>query len=341
MILKAGLIGPKRGKSGYGIGHFLARELINNHKVELSAIMSTSKASVKQGADEIKKRKDIINKFNADLYTTKEESDFFNRKDLDLIVICSPKETHENYIKASIKNKKHVLVEKPLIWNPNSSFKKRINKASKLITKAKSYDLFLSTNCQRSAIIQFINQNFQFPKHPPNIQIIFNIGTKNNPLKSASELFVLTISHPISLLVKLGLNDYRKFRIKSYKYDVSSLSSKLIIKGSYKTNSSEKEFSIEINQSKRIKFANMHISQNKKYNIAVTNEMSSNGQVITKYYDKNGNKSLYSEDFLKISISRIVDAVTNNNKKPLITTDESFQIYAIQEKLWYQLQKLN
>ncbi len=322
MKVKVGLIGPRKKK--YGIGQYVAREILNYPLSELAAIMSTSAESLKKALKDLNSREDVLNKFNGEGYVL--DKKFFEK--IDLAVICSPAETHEDYIRQALNANQHVLVEKPLLYNPGAKSKDRIKKAYDLVKLANSKGLFLATNCQRAAVVQVLYEKLGLPLQPYFIDIELKIKSKGK-LESPKDLFDLIIAHPISILVKYGLTDFKSVKIEDYSEKYDSSSSSLIIEGSSKAT----RFNIKLQQSKEILFASMVIKVDKCKSIQITMQEDPKGKIRVEYLD--GKKKVYSEDHLKTSVSRMIDAVYYKDKKhkPLITNTESYLIYALQEKL--------
>ncbi len=62
----------------------------------------------------LKKNNLIKKKYNINLYAAKSYKDFFKKK-FDTVLICSPSDLHLNHLEKSLKNKKNVIIEKPII----------------------------------------------------------------------------------------------------------------------------------------------------------------------------------------------------------------------------------
>jgi len=325
MKIRVGLIGTRRNK--YGIGQFVAREVLNNSNADLVAIMGTTPETVQQAITDLNKRQDVLNKFNGKTYVTDQADEFL--KNIDLVIICSPKETHEDYIKKALTANKHVLVEKPLIHNLKIPFEERVKRSHDLMNIANKKKLFLSTNCQRAAAVYDLSEKLNLPSQPSSVNIELNASSKGKNLETNEFLFDLLIAHPLSLLVKYGFTDFRSINVKDYSKQFSkqfnSNSSSLTIKGSYL----QKSYKITLQQTKEDSPASMQIKLDDNPVVEITTE-NNDGKLRTKYTTKNS--SFYSEDHLKICINKMVDTIYNS-KEPLITNDETYYIYTLQEKL--------
>ena len=62
----------------------------------------------------LKKNNLIKKKYNINLFSAKSYKDFFKRK-FDTVLICSPSNLHLDHLEKSLKNKKNVIIEKPII----------------------------------------------------------------------------------------------------------------------------------------------------------------------------------------------------------------------------------
>ena len=67
------------------------------------------------------------------------ENEIFQNPDIDLVCICSYDNYHFSHVKESLKNNKHIFVEKPLCLTSNE-----LNFIRKKVTQKKN--IFLSSN---------------------------------------------------------------------------------------------------------------------------------------------------------------------------------------------------
>ena len=305
MKVKVGLIGPRRSQDGYGIGQFIARELLNYPLSDLTAIMGTTSSTLAQAVTDLNSNRDRSNKFKGSSYTIKQSREFFNNPKIDLIVICSPSETHEEYIRKALMDGKHVLVEKPLLHDPGIPFEERIQKAHSLVKLADGKGLFLATNCQRVSIIQVLCENLGLPLKPFSVDIELETSSRGKKVKSPKGLFELLITHPLSLLVKYGLTDFKSMKIENCSQKSNLNSSDLTIDGSYDSPIHSIRYRIKVKQTKKSSFARTVIELNDENPVEITTEESPDGKLQTRYIfpDKNSSAT-YSEDHLKTSITK-------------------------------------
>jgi hypothetical protein len=334
--VKVGLIGAGRRPNGYGIGQFVAREVLNCPLSDLIAIMGTNSKSLRQTITELNNKKDVMNKFEGAIYTIDQNKKFFNNSKIDLVIICSPSKTHEEYIRKAIMAGKHVLVEKPLLYRSTIPFKERLQKAHDLVKTADSKGLFLATNCQRAAIFKVLCDKLGFPSRTSLIDIKLQISSRGGKIKTPKDLFELTITHPLSLLVKYGLTNFESMRVKNYSQKFYSDSSYFVIKGIYNSKIKDIAYRIKVRQTKDISFASMTIKLDNKPPVKITVEKGPDGKLQAKYVTSDENyPAIYTEDNLKTSITLMINAIYYKGKNylPLITNYESYYIYSLQEKL--------
>lgn len=345
MTVRVGLIGPKRSVNGYGLGHYVAREILNYPHCELIAVMGTTRESVGQAVNLINSEAHTTRKFSGAKYTIEQKQEFFQRNDIALVIICSPSETHEEYIYEALRRNKHVLVDKPLIKAGGGiNLSARIQLARDLIDMAEGKNLLLSTNCQRAAVIPTLKEQFGTTDTPSTVQIKLTVGTKSNILENYEGLFDLLIAHPLSLLVKFGANDHKSIQVQEYSVQMDSRAVRFQLRGRCKAYDRNIMYIITLEQLKKPSLATMRLTVDDIGPIDITTELSNKGEIVTQYRIHTTPASpLWAEDTLKISIRRMVDTIeqTEGSQCPLITNAESFTIYAMQEVIREALKTTN
>src|SRR5690554_4097826 len=106
------IIGPSRGDKGIGIGAIILDTVLKNHKANLFAIGGSNRKNT------LKILKSIETKYNKSdvlFYSLDKINQLFLNNNIDLIIIASPDYTHYEYMKLAVLNKRHVLVDKPII----------------------------------------------------------------------------------------------------------------------------------------------------------------------------------------------------------------------------------
>lgn len=336
MIVRVGLIGPGRSRTGYGIGQYVAREVLNYPKAKLVAFLGTSIMSLQQSVKALNCRVDIINKFQGKIYSVSQQTAFFNSPNLDLIIICSPIKTHERFIAKALLTGKHVLVEKPLLEESSLSLKQKIKRARYLIDLASRKHLFLTTNCQRVAAIEILNKKFGLPRHPSTINIELTIGAINKNLESPVALFELLIDHPLSFLVKYGITDYEAIIISRRVNKITKMQSSVVISGVYDGRFKKIIYKIKLQQLAKRVLSGMVVQLDNFPPVEISSFLTVENKIKTKYSTSDGNdKIIYSDDHLKTFLVRMIDAIYFNDTKHrlFISNQESFFIYCLREKL--------
>jgi len=307
MTINVGIIGTKRGQNGYGLGSYIARDVLNNPDANLIALMDTTRENVRQAVNLINLQPRLRIIFSGAEYTIEQQEEFFRRDDIDLTIICSPAYTHEEYIRQALLNHKHVLVEKPLIEAPEmAGLSEQIGKARTLVEIADMNSLLLSTNCQRVAAFPFLKEHFGMADAPSNIQIELTIGTKFNGLEDPKGLFNLLNAHTISFLVKYGATDYRAMHIKDISSRQDDISIYLGFTGEYRDGNREFSFDISMGQSSKQTLGELKVTVDDIGPLTIKGIIMNDGRVLTQYIDCTGAVDpLYTEDLLKISINKI------------------------------------
>jgi hypothetical protein len=335
MTVGVGLIGPKRGTNGYGLGQYVAREVLNCSTSALVAVMGTTRESVRHAVNLINSEINTAKTFSGAQYTIEQKEEFFQRNDIDLIIICSPSQTHEQYIREALRNNKHVLVETPLIKTGDSvCLSSRIQLARDLLNIAREKNLLLSTNCQRAAVVEVLKEQFGITDTPSMVQIELTVGAKSKGLEEPGGLFDLLIAHPLSLLVKFGAIDYESMQVQQHSVQIDSGLVCLGLRGRCKIYERDMTYVITLQQSITQSLATMRVTIDNIWLMDITTELSNQGEVITRYKAPYTSAApLCGEDTLKTSITRVIEAVapTAEFRCPLITSAESFTIYAMQE----------
>ena len=175
-VYNIGLIG--RGK----MGKAFQGEIEKSNKFNLVKIFSKR---------DIRKKKQNIRKF-------------FRSNIFDLIIITSPVDSHYQYLNYAMKNKKHIIVEKPLVENFNE-----LKKLSKLNRNFKQKIMI-----HHNDILNF--EKFKiFKKGYKNSKKIEMIYGKKDIKNSTKKPYFDWLPHPLALIVKyFGIP--KKFKILNY-----------------------------------------------------------------------------------------------------------------------------
>ena len=175
-IYNIGLIG--RGK----MGKAFQGEIEKSNKFNLVKIFSKR---------DIRKKKQNIRKF-------------FRLNIFDLIIITSPVDSHYQYLNYAMKNKKHIIVEKPLVENFNE-----LKKLSKLNRNFKQKIMI-----HHNDILNF--EKFKiFKKSYKNSKKIEMVYGKKDIKNSTKKPYFDWLPHPLALIVKY-FGFPKKFKILNY-----------------------------------------------------------------------------------------------------------------------------
>ena len=82
MTVNVGIIGPKRDIKGYGLGSYIARDVLNNPNANLIALMDTTRENVKQAVNLINLQPHLKISFSGAEYTIEQKEEFFRRNDI-------------------------------------------------------------------------------------------------------------------------------------------------------------------------------------------------------------------------------------------------------------------
>ena len=100
------------------IGIYHIREFIKNNLL-VKAILSSSKIN---GENNKRKIKEIYN-IDVNFYT--DINKLLTSENIDLVSICSPTNTHYDYIKICMQHNKNIFCEKPFVYNKKTNNIKR------------------------------------------------------------------------------------------------------------------------------------------------------------------------------------------------------------------------
>ena len=175
-VYNIGLIG--RGK----MGKAFQGEIEKSNKFNLVKIFSKR---------DIRKKKQNIRKF-------------FRSNIFDLIIITSPVDSHYKYLNYAMKNKKNIIVEKPLVKNFNE-----LKKLSKLNRNFKQKIMI-----HHNDILNFEKYKI-FKKGYKNSKKIEMIYGKKDIKNSTKKPYFDWLPHPLALIVKY-FGFPKKFKILNY-----------------------------------------------------------------------------------------------------------------------------
>ena len=175
-VYNIGLIG--RGK----MGKAFQGEIEKSNKFNLVKIFSKR---------DIRKKKQNIRKF-------------FRSNIFDLIIITSPVDSHYQYLNYAMKNKKHIIVEKPLVENFNE-----LKKLSKLNRNFKQKIMIHHNDILNFEKFKIFKKSYKDSK---KIEMIYG---KKDIKNSTKKPYFDWLPHPLALIVKY-FGFPKKFKILNY-----------------------------------------------------------------------------------------------------------------------------
>jgi hypothetical protein len=183
---RVALVGARRARQG--LGPFIARDL-DALGVEIRAVLGTTAASASSAADELAQRFGIRACPHASLEA------LFATESIDALVVLSPPETHERYLRAALEARLHVLCEKPLIWGRAGIAKS----GRELVDGFRDRGLLLEENCQWPQVLgAFRALHPGWDGRPPT-----RFSMLLAPAERGADALRDSLSHPLSLLQSL------------------------------------------------------------------------------------------------------------------------------------------
>ena len=209
MPYKIGIVGAARRHQG--TGPFIARTFSNlGHAV--SGIIGTSAQSSAETAST------LANEYNINTRGYASLDNLLDEQKIDILAICSPPDTHLDYLEQALNNNLHVFCEKPLWWPNNhcSNLNRQQyeQKIQHLIDTARQHQRIIHTNTQWPYTIrdfyrlyesQLINTSFKLKQFAMNLC----------PQSSGLQMVVDAASHGLSMLYQLaGQGDLIDIRVE-------------------------------------------------------------------------------------------------------------------------------
>jgi hypothetical protein len=183
---RVALIGARRARQG--LGPFVARDL-QAAGVEVRAVLGTSASSASSAADEIAQRFGIRARPYASLDA------LLANESIDALVILSPAETHERYLRAALEARLHALCEKPLLWGGADVARR----GRELVEGFRARGLLLEENCQWPQVLGAFRE-----LHPDwGGRAPASVWMLLAPVGRGADALRDSLSHPLSLLQAL------------------------------------------------------------------------------------------------------------------------------------------
>ncbi len=175
---------------------------------------------------------------------TSTSKNFIKFKNIDLIIICSPINTHYNYLLRAMKSNKDIIIEKPIVKN--------LRELKKLIQINKSFKRKILIH-HNDVINLETKKSFIKKKNSKVVKMIY--GKKDKKQKETPP-HLDWLPHPLSVIIYFFGKPY-KFKILEYRKDIKNnfLKEDLKLVFNCKNNLVYLNFSNDINKpSKKIFF---------------------------------------------------------------------------------------
>lgn len=180
MVLKIAILGAR------GIGKYHAKEF-THAGCKIISILGKTESSAKQTSQNLKEEFGI----EAKPYFSIDE--LLKRSKIDAVSICTPPETHQDFIKKCLEKRLHVFCEKPLIINEQ---KKVYENTKELLRLAKKNKRILTVNTQWAAVLGKFGLSSR----------VRSLAIYMEPKETGKEMLSGHLPHFNSILVKLFPN---------------------------------------------------------------------------------------------------------------------------------------
>jgi predicted dehydrogenase len=168
---------------------------------EVAAIYGTSQATAAAAAEAVQALCD----FHGRVEHCWEQ--FVRAPDLDAVSICSPPEAHAANVLDALRAGKHVMCEKPLLWDWESGSDRLMATAREMVQTAHAVDRVLAMNAQYPAAVPALLQLYQQAnnREPDWQNVVFRMETAGAPRSAhgAAEVWADLAPHPIAFIDRL------------------------------------------------------------------------------------------------------------------------------------------
>jgi predicted dehydrogenase len=316
--LKIGIVGAR------GIGRHQAKWFAQIG-CEVVAIYGTSEATATTAAEGVRRL------FGFDGRVECDWERFIEAADIDAVTICSPPEAHVANVGDALRAGKHVLCEKPLVWDWNASPDDLRSGARELVAAARSAGRVFAVNAQYPAAVEpllelFTKANSRAADRGSLAIRMETAGPPRSP-HGASEVWADLGPHPLAVADRLlagGTPDLSSARRESSDTDAV--------------------VHVEWNRSGRRVPVTLELRRIRD-KAAVRREFTLDGWTAA-YQARNidgefkaalvsGEHEWVGEDFMRASIRRFAEAARSGDPaRALLTGEDALRQFEIQVAIW-------
>lgn len=179
---------------------------------EVVAVYGTTEASANAAAANLRDLFGFTGRAFHDWERFRREGDF------EACSVCSPAESHHPNVLDLAADGKHLLCEKPLVWDWEKTPAELIDEAKELVEAAARHGVLLGVNAQYPAAVEGFEALYRqvLKKEPAYHSLSFVMATKGQPRSphGAAEVWVDLGPHPLAFIdrVQPGAPDWSTLR---------------------------------------------------------------------------------------------------------------------------------
>ncbi len=197
MSLNVAIIGP--GRSKQGTGPYIARTF-HELGASISGVVSSSLVSATRSAKKLK------SEFGIDCHAYTNLHELLENSSIDIIAICSPSDSHHQYLNPSIQAGLHLFCEKPLWWpsteiTTDADVQHITAETTKLVRLSKAKNVVLHINTQWPFTLPTYYEIFPQQEHA--VEAVKSFSMWLSPQSTDKEMIVDAAPHLLSMLYAL------------------------------------------------------------------------------------------------------------------------------------------
>jgi predicted dehydrogenase len=192
--LRVGIVGAR------GIGRHQAK-WFSQLGCQVAALFGTTADSAAAAAAAVRALCDFQGRVETDWER------FIHAPDLDAVTICSPPEVHAANAVAALQAGKHVLCEKPLVWDWQARPDRMLSTAREMVRTAAQAGRVLAVNAQYPAVVAPLLELYRAAnQREPSLQrLVFRMETAGAPRSphGPAEVWADLGPHPLAFVDRL------------------------------------------------------------------------------------------------------------------------------------------